>query len=83
VFVPGPAAIPPEELDVDGALCVGDGAVRFREVLEARGAVVPPDDDPRHLPRASLHAALVDELGPVEAIEPLYVREPDASRWLP
>ena len=41
--------------------------------------MVPPDDDPRHLPRAALHAALADTYGPVAAIEPVYVREPDAK----
>jgi tRNA threonylcarbamoyl adenosine modification protein YeaZ len=81
VFVPGPRAVPAAELDVRGRLCVGDGAVRYREVLEANGAVVPADDDPRHRPRASLHAGLATGFGPVDEIEPLYVREPDASRW--
>ena len=83
VFVPGPRAVAPAELDARGRLCVGDGAVRYREVLEANGAVVPADDDPRHRPRASLHAGLATGFGPVDEIEPLYVREPDASRWRP
>jgi hypothetical protein len=39
---------------------------------------VPPDDDPRHLPRAALHATLAARFGPVEEIEPVYVRAPDA-----
>src|SRR5262249_42091512 len=34
----------PADLDVAGAVCVGSGAVRYRAVLEVRGAVVPPDD---------------------------------------
>ena len=38
------------------------------------------DGDERHLPRARFHAELVGELGPVEAIEPLYLRVPDAER---
>ena len=83
VFVPGPHAVAPGDVDVRGRLCVGDGAVRYREVLEANGAVIPADDDPRHRPRASLHAALATGFGPVDEIEPLYVREPDASRWRP
>ncbi len=83
VFVPGPAAVAPAALDPAGRLCVGDGAVRYRDVLEARGALIPEADDPRHVPRASLHARLVAELGPVDEIEPLYVRDPDASRWRP
>jgi tRNA threonylcarbamoyladenosine biosynthesis protein TsaB len=71
----------PAELAVEpGTVCVGDGAVRYRDVLEAKGAVVPPDGDERHLPRARFHAALAGELGPVEAIEPLYLRVPDAVK---
>jgi tRNA threonylcarbamoyl adenosine modification protein YeaZ len=71
-------ACPPGE--VEPGLCVGDGAVRYRDVLEARGATVPPDDDERHLPRARFHAALAREFGPADAIEPLYLRIPDAER---
>jgi tRNA threonylcarbamoyl adenosine modification protein YeaZ len=82
VFVPGPRAVRPEEADTSGRLCLGDGAVRYRTVLESRGGVVPPDDDPRHLPRASLHASLASGFGPVDAIEPIYVRAPDAERWI-
>jgi tRNA threonylcarbamoyl adenosine modification protein YeaZ len=79
VFVPGPRAVAPEELELDaGTLCVGDGAVRYRAVLEEVGCEVPPDDDERHLPRARFHAALARDFGPVERVEPLYVRPPDA-----
>jgi tRNA threonylcarbamoyladenosine biosynthesis protein TsaB len=63
-----------------GTVCIGDGALRYREVLEARGAEVPPDRDERHLPRASLHVELAREYGPAEAVEPLYLRIPDAER---
>jgi tRNA threonylcarbamoyladenosine biosynthesis protein TsaB len=76
-----PAVLAPAELAVDpGTVCVGDGARRYRAVLEEKGAVVPPDDDERHRPRARFHAALAGELGPVDAIEPLYLRIPDAER---
>jgi tRNA threonylcarbamoyladenosine biosynthesis protein TsaB len=79
VFVPGPRAAAPAELDLEpGTLCVGDGAVRYRALLEGAGAVVPPDDDERHLPRARFHAQLAASFGPVELVEPLYVRQPDA-----
>jgi tRNA threonylcarbamoyladenosine biosynthesis protein TsaB len=79
VFVPGPRAVAPGDLEVEpGTAYVGDGAVRYREVLEAAGAVVPPDDDERHLPRARFHAALARDFGPVELVQPLYVRLPDA-----
>ena len=80
VFVPGPRAVSPDALEVDGVLCVGNGAVRYRELIESRGGTVPPDDDPRHLPRAKLHARLAGKLGPIEAIQPLYVRDPDIGR---
>jgi tRNA threonylcarbamoyl adenosine modification protein YeaZ len=76
-----PAVLAPA--DVRGELCVGDGAVRYRDVLESNGAVVPPDDDERHLPRARFHAQLIDELRDVDEIEPLYLRAPDAKEQLP
>jgi tRNA threonylcarbamoyladenosine biosynthesis protein TsaB len=79
VFVPGPRALAPAALAFEpGTVCVGDGAVHYREVLEAAGAVVPPDDDERHLPRARFHAQLAAGFGPVALVEPLYVRVPDA-----
>ena len=81
VFVPGPTAVAPGQVDAAGRLCIGDGALRYREVLEASGGVVPPDDDPRHRPRAVFHARLATALGPVDAIEPIYARAPDAERW--
>ena len=84
VFVPGPRAVAPAELEVEpGATCVGDGAVRYREVLEEAGAEVPPDEDERHLPRARFHAALAADFGPAELVEPLYVRVPDAGAASP
>jgi tRNA threonylcarbamoyladenosine biosynthesis protein TsaB len=83
VFVPGPQAVAPAELSLEsGAVCVGDGAVRYRDVLEALGAEVPPDDSELHVPRASLHAQLARDFGPAEEVEPIYVRAPDADRVL-
>ena len=83
VFVPGPRVLPPAELELEpGTVCVGDGAVLYRGVLEAAGADVPPDDDDRHLPRAQFHAGLARDFGPVEQVEPIYVRVPDAERSL-
>ena len=71
----------PEELVVaPGTLCIGDGAVRYRAVLEAAGAEIPPDRDERHVPRARFHAALARGFGPAEAVVPLYLRLPDADK---
>jgi tRNA threonylcarbamoyl adenosine modification protein YeaZ len=79
VFVPGPRAVAPGDLELEpGTVCVGDGALRYREVLEDSGAEIPPDEDERHVPRARFHAALATGFGPVELVEPLYVRLPDA-----
>jgi len=78
-----PRVLAPSELALDeGAVCVGDGAKRYRSLLEERGAFVPPDDDERHLPRARFHAALAGEPVPVDELEPLYLRVPDAERNL-
>jgi tRNA threonylcarbamoyladenosine biosynthesis protein TsaB len=76
-----PRVVTPHELPLESAtVCVGDGAKRYRSLLEERGALVPPDDDERHLPRARFHAALAGEAGPVDELEPLYLRVPDADR---
>jgi len=72
-----PAVLAPDA--VRGSLCVGDGAVRYRDVLEANGAEIPPDDDERHVPRARFHAQLLGDLRDVDEIEPLYLRAPDAK----
>ena len=44
--------------------------LRYRELFEAAGAEVPPDDDPAHLPSATLLAARAGAFGPADAIEP-------------
>src|SRR3954470_16384872 len=81
VFVPVRPA-KPEELDVAGRLCVADAAVRYREVLEERGAEIPPDDDPRHVPHARHHARLACDFGPAGAVQPIYLRVPDAEQTI-
>jgi tRNA threonylcarbamoyladenosine biosynthesis protein TsaB len=58
-----------------GTVCVGDGAVRYRALLEGAGGIVPPDPDPRHAPGALALAGLARG----EAAEPVYVRRPDAE----
>ena len=65
VFARGrrPVVLAPAELEVEaGTVCVGDGAVRYRDAARGGGRVVPPDDDERHLPRARFHAQLAREL---------------------
>ncbi len=77
-----PAALGPEALAEAAAntLAVGDGALRFRGMLERAGAVVPPDEDPVH----RISAAQVCRLGAIgtpadlSALLPDYRREPDA-----
>jgi tRNA threonylcarbamoyl adenosine modification protein YeaZ len=78
VFTDGPSVSRPEELEVEGFRLVGDGAVRYRAVFEARGAEVPPDDDSAHLPASHLLVAHAEGFGPADAVRPLYVRPPDA-----
>jgi tRNA A37 threonylcarbamoyladenosine modification protein TsaB len=83
VFVPG-RVLAPVEVEIDrGRLSVGSGAVRYRDVLAAKGAEIPSDADERHIPRARFHAALAQDFGPAERIEPLYLRVPDADKTRP
>jgi tRNA threonylcarbamoyladenosine biosynthesis protein TsaB len=78
-----PACIRPNELTVEAQRAyVGDGAVLYRGLIEDGGGVVPPDDDPAHVPWARHHAALAREFGPAELAEPIYLRLPDAERAL-
>ena len=76
------AALPAASFEAPGRTCVGDGAVRYRAHLEETGAIVPPDDDDVHLPRARFHAQLARDFGAAELVEPVYVRAPDADRML-
>ncbi len=76
-----PAVAAPDELVLEpGTTCVGDGAVRYREVLEALGATIPPRESELHLPRARFHAELAREFVDPETVEPLYLRLPDAEQ---
>jgi tRNA threonylcarbamoyladenosine biosynthesis protein TsaB len=67
-----------------GPLAAGDGAVRFRAELEAVGATVAPPGDAVHRVAARHICALSDRAipAPPDRIEPNYLREPDAKRWL-
>jgi tRNA threonylcarbamoyladenosine biosynthesis protein TsaB len=62
----------------------GSGSLRFPRELEVAGVEVLPGDDPAHRLSARHLCALAatgERLGP-EAIRPIYLREPDARRWL-
>jgi tRNA threonylcarbamoyladenosine biosynthesis protein TsaB len=64
-------------------LAAGDGSVRFRAQLEATGAEVLPDTHPAHRISARqicLLGAGATAVRP-EAIEPMYLRRPDAELW--
>lgn len=78
-----PGCLAPDGLTLPvGTVCVGDGAVRYREIVEAAGAIVPDDADPRHRPSATVLAGIASAFGPAELAEPLYLRAPDADRAL-
>jgi tRNA threonylcarbamoyladenosine biosynthesis protein TsaB len=72
-----------QELD-HSPLAAGDGALRFAAELEAGGATVAPSDDPVHRIAARHICALGEaaEALPPDRIEPVYLRPPDAKRWL-
>jgi tRNA threonylcarbamoyladenosine biosynthesis protein TsaB len=83
VLADGPACLRPEDVELEpGRLCVGDGAVRYRDLLEAEGAEIPPDDDPRHVPWARQLAFLATGRGNGDDAEPIYLRAPDADKAL-
>jgi tRNA threonylcarbamoyladenosine biosynthesis protein TsaB len=62
-------------------LAVGNGAVRFRDVLEAAGATVPEADSRSHVVRGLSICRLGRTVEPasVEAVLPDYLRLPDAK----
>lgn len=64
-------------------VAVGEGAVRFRDELEAAGALVPADQDPAHSLRARQICRLAPQAGAQrpERIQPTYLRRPDAELW--
>lgn len=81
-----PSVLTPEQLaaaarELGPLLAVGDGAVKFRDLLEQAGATVPSDEDPRHRVSAVWHCHLAASLpvGPAAATKPLYLRVPDAE----
>lgn len=87
--VESPVVCPPERLSElvqlpDGVLAAGDGAVRFREELEAAGIAVAPDGDAIHRLPARFVCSIGRSAGggSPTVVEPLYLRRPDAERWL-
>jgi tRNA threonylcarbamoyladenosine biosynthesis protein TsaB len=71
----------PVDLEVEaGRTYVGDGAVRYRSVIEEAGGLVPPDRSELHLPRARFHAMLAGPGAAAELVEPVYLRVPDAEK---
>jgi tRNA threonylcarbamoyladenosine biosynthesis protein TsaB len=67
--------------DLASAVAVGDGSVRFRDILEAAGMRVPPDGSELHVVRA-LHICRLGARVPPErpeAVLPTYIRDPDAK----
>ena len=84
-----PFVCPPGDLgervrkELRGVIAVGDGAVRFRDELDASGAEIPPDEDGVHRLRAR-HVCLLAakaEARPLAEIKPTYLRRPDAELW--
>jgi hypothetical protein len=73
--------VSPGELAIEpGRTYVGDGAVRYRSIVEGGGGIVPPDRSESHLPRARFHARLAGAGGEAELVEPVYLRVPDAEK---
>jgi tRNA A37 threonylcarbamoyladenosine modification protein TsaB len=85
-----PAVYKPEELaERLGALTeppsvAGSGAVRFRHELTQGGVRIPDDSDPVHRV-AARHVCALAAAEPgedAEGLAPIYLRPPDAERWL-
>ena len=81
--VRAPSAVTPEmlaNLARPGLIAIGDGAVRFREVLEPAGVEIPADGSPLHQVSALALARLATAMDVTgESVTPEYVRLPDAE----
>jgi tRNA threonylcarbamoyladenosine biosynthesis protein TsaB len=82
------AVMAPEELAKrldqlsEAPTVAGSGAVRFRHELEGAGGIRIPDDaDPVHRVAARHVCALAATGEGSEALDPIYLRPPDAERW--
>jgi tRNA threonylcarbamoyladenosine biosynthesis protein TsaB len=86
--VAAPAALAPEALSrlastlAPAAVAVGNGAVKFRSVLDAAGVFVPAAGSVLHLASAREHCRLAAAVqpGPPDAVLPVYLRLADAER---
>ena len=82
----GPLAVAPAavaDLGVAGWLAVGDGALRFRDDLEAAGCVVPQGGSPQHAVSARMICRLALDAPHGSArdlVVPDYLRKPDAVK---
>jgi tRNA threonylcarbamoyladenosine biosynthesis protein TsaB len=68
-----------------GVAAIGDGAVRYRDELEAAGLAVPADGEPEHLLRAGAVCELglvADPAADYQLVVPDYLRRPDAELTL-
>jgi tRNA threonylcarbamoyladenosine biosynthesis protein TsaB len=84
-FVAPPAELAKRLEDLDSPpLAAGDGALGFAAELEAAGATVAPPEDPVHRVAARHVCAVGEEVGEasLDQIQPLYLRPPDAKKWL-
>jgi tRNA threonylcarbamoyladenosine biosynthesis protein TsaB len=85
----GPFVAPPAQVAARLAglpqppLGAGSGAVRFRDELQAGGAEIPEDSDPRHRVAAAQVCALGASFAAASPTDvlPIYLRRPDAERW--
>ncbi|HET8976114.1 MAG TPA: tRNA (adenosine(37)-N6)-threonylcarbamoyltransferase complex dimerization subunit type 1 TsaB [Solirubrobacterales bacterium] len=85
-----PAVLAPEELAArvgelaERPLAAGDGSLRFSAELTAAGATVAPPDDAVHRVAARHICALGEaaDTSPPELVGPVYLRPPDADKWL-
>lgn len=79
---------PPEKLageieaSPDDVLCLGDGALRYRQLLESAGAAIDPSPDAhpdaRDLVQLALPRFVREETQRPEDLRPIYLREADA-----
>jgi tRNA threonylcarbamoyladenosine biosynthesis protein TsaB len=69
---------------LSGSLAAGDGSLRFASEIEALGVEVLDRDSPVHRLSARQVCLLGAEADPgeLEAVRPMYLRRPDAERWL-